>query len=235
MKNVLKPFLRKSIYFKLIFLSIPIIDLIAFGSIDKTKTIIDGISSALSYDFLITFLFAVFICNTIYLNKSLFANTPYLLRYQNKEQWLNKNRHLVMILNSIIYIMAVASIIIVACLRVNAKSPITFNVILNLTICLIRSLMLLLILNDIINYLYLLNNKKVIYYYIFIMVTLFLTHVTPTIQSNNLYLIDIFYYLNNYNLFNSFFLNIVYSLGIISVYYTINYIIKLFCLQNSEG
>ena len=84
------------------------------------------------------------------------------------------------------------------------------------------------LISDLVNYLYLFRSKKLIYGYIFLIVWLFFFHDDIFIKS-----LDVFYYLEHYRLFDSLFLNIIYSLGIISVSYTINMIVRSISLRGS--
>lgn len=213
--------ISKSRYFKLIFLCLLPLSLLALGTIDKKNNVILGIGNSFGYYLFLIFLELLFISNIIYLNRQLFNNSTYIIRFKSRREALDNSRYLGMIINTLLFIIIGILVTIIVFLRVNDKSVGSWTEVLILEVFIIRSLILLLLISDLVNYLYLFRSKKLIYGYIFLIVWLFFFHDDIFIKS-----LDVFYYLEHYRLFDSLFLNIIYSLGIISVSYTINMIVR---------
>lgn len=220
--------ISKSRYFKLIFLCLLPLSLLALGTIDKKNNVILGIGNSLGYYLFLIFLELLFISNIIYLNRQLFSNSTYIIRFKSRREALDNSRYLGMIINTLLFIIIGILVTIIVFLRVNDKSVGSWTEVLILEVFIIRSLILLLLISDLVNYLYLFRSKKLIYGYIFLIVWLFFFHDDIFIKS-----LDVFYYLEHYRLFDSLFLNIIYSLGIISVSYTINMIVRSISLRGS--
>lgn len=220
--------ISKSRYFKLIFLCLLPLSLLALGAIDKKNNVILGIGNSLGYYLFLIFLELLFISNIIYLNRQLFSNSTYIIRFKSRREALDNSRYLGMIINTLLFIIIGILVTIIVFFRVNDKSVGSWTEVLILEVFIIRSLILLLLISDLINYLYLFRSKKLIYGYIFLIVWLFFFHDDIFIKS-----LDVFYYLEHYRLFDSLFLNIIYSLGIISVSYTINMIVRSISLRGS--
>ncbi len=220
--------ISKSRYFKLIFLCLLPLSLLALGAIDKKNNVILGIGNSLGYYLFLIFLELLFISNIIYLNRQLFSNSTYIIRFKSRREALDNSRYLGMIINTLLFIIIGILVTIIVFLRVNDKSVGSWTEVLILEVFIIRSLILLLLISDLVNYLYLFRSKKLIYGYIFLIVWLFFFHDDIFIKS-----LDVFYYLEHYRLFDSLFLNIIYSLGIISVSYTINMIVRSISLRGS--
>lgn len=220
--------ISKSRYFKLIFLCLLPLSLLALGTIDKKNNVILGIGNSLGYYLFLIFLELLFISNIIYLNRQLFSNSTYIIRFKSRREALDNSRYLGMIINTLLFIIIGILVTIIVFFRVNDKSVGSWTEVLILEVFIIRSLILLLLISDLINYLYLFRSKKLIYGYIFLIVWLFFFHDDIFIKS-----LDVFYYLEHYRLFDSLFLNIIYSLGIISVSYTINMIVRSISLRGS--
>lgn len=220
--------ISKSRYFKLIFLCLLPLSLLALGTIDKKNNVILGIGNSLGYYLFLIFLELLFISNIIYLNRQLFNNSTYIIRFKSRREALDNSRYLGMIINTLLFIIIGILVTIIVFLRVNDKSVGSWTEVLILEVFIIRSLILLLLISDLVNYLYLFRSKKLIYGYIFLIVWLFFFHDDIFIKS-----LDVFYYLEHYRLFDSLFLNIIYSLGIISVSYTINMIVRSISLRGS--
>lgn len=220
--------ISKSRYFKLIFLCLLPLSLLALGAIDKKNNVILGIGNSLGYYLFLIFLELLFISNIIYLNRQLFNNSTYIIRFKSRREALDNSRYLGMIINTLLFIIIGILVTIIVFLRVNDKSVGSWTEVLILEVFIIRSLILLLLISDLVNYLYLFRSKKLIYGYIFLIVWLFFFHDDIFIKS-----LDVFYYLEHYRLFDSLFLNIIYSLGIISVSYTINMIVRSISLRGS--
>ena len=220
--------ISKSRYFKLIFLCLLPLSLLALGAIDKKNNVILGIGNSLGYYLFLIFLELLFISNIIYLNRQLFNNSTYIIRFKSRREALDNSRYLGMIINTLLFIIIGILVTIIVFLRVNDKSVGSWTEVLILEVFIIRSLILLLLISDLINYLYLFRSKKLIYGYIFLIVWFFFFHDVISIKA-----LDVFYYLEHYRLFDSLFLNIIYSLGIISVSYTINMIVRSISLRGS--
>lgn len=220
--------ISKSRYFKLIFLCLLPLSLLALGTIDKKNNVILGIGNSFGYYLFLIFLELLFISNIIYLNRQLFSNSTYIIRFKSRREALDNSRYLGMIINTLLFIIIGILVTIIVFLRVNDKSVGSWTEVLILEVFIIRSLILLLLISDLVNYLYLFRSKKLIYGYIFLIVWLFFFHDDIFIKS-----LDVFYYLEHYRLFDSLFLNIIYSLGIISVSYTINMIVRSISLRGS--
>lgn len=220
--------ISKSRYFKLIFLCLLPLSLLALGTIDKKNNVILGIGNSFGYYLFLIFLELLFISNIIYLNRQLFNNSTYIIRFKSRREALDNSRYLGMIINTLLFIIIGILVTIIVFLRVNDKSVGSWTEVLILEVFIIRSLILLLLISDLINYLYLFRSKKLIYGYIFLIVWFFFFHDVISIKS-----LDVFYYLEHYRLFDSLFLNIIYSLGIISVSYTINMIVRSISLRGS--
>lgn len=220
--------ISKSRYFKLIFLCLLPLSLLALGTIDKKNNVILGIGNSFGYYLFLIFLELLFISNIIYLNRQLFNNSAYIIRFKSRREALDNSRYLGMIINTLLFIIIGILVTIIVFLRVNDKSVGSWTEVLILEVFIIRSLILLLLISDLVNYLYLFRSKKLIYGYIFLIVWLFFFHDDIFIKS-----LDVFYYLEHYRLFDSLFLNIIYSLGIISVSYTINMIVRSISLRGS--
>lgn len=220
--------ISKSRYFKLIFLCLLPLSLLALGAIDKKNNVILGIGNSLGYYLFLIFLELLFISNIIYLNRQLFSNSTYIIRFKSRREALDNSRYLGMIINTLLFIIIGILVTIIVFFRVNDKSVGSWTEVLILEVFIIRSLILLLLISDLVNYLYLFRSKKLIYGYIFLIVWLFFFHDDIFIKS-----LDVFYYLEHYRLFDSLFLNIIYSLGIISVSYTINMIVRSISLRGS--
>ncbi len=220
--------ISKSRYFKLIFLCLLPLSLLALGTIDKKNNVILGIGNSFGYYLFLIFLELLFISNIIYLNRQLFNNSTYIIRFKSRREALDNSRYLGMIINTLLFIIIGILVTIIVFLRVNDKSVGSWTEVLILEVFIIRSLILLLLISDLVNYLYLFRSKKLIYGYIFLIVWLFFFHDDIFIKS-----LDVFYYLEHYRLFDSLFLNIIYSLGIISVSYTINMIVRSISLRGS--
>ena len=220
--------ISKSRYFKLIFLCLLPLSLLALGTIDKKNNVILGIGNSFGYYLFLIFLELLFISNIIYLNRQLFNNSTYIIRFKSRREALDNSRYLGMIINTLLFIIIGILVTIIVFLRVNDKSVGSWTEVLILEVFIIRSLILLLLISDLVNYLYLFRSKKLIYGYIFLIVWFFFFHDDIFIKS-----LDVFYYLEHYRLFDSLFLNIIYSLGIISVSYTINMIVRSISLRGS--
>ena len=220
--------ISKSRYFKLIFLCLLPLSILALGTIDKKNNVILGIGNSFGYYLFLIFLELLFISNIIYLNRQLFNNSTYIIRFKSRREALDNSRYLGMIINTLLFIIIGILVTIIVFLRVNDKSVGSWTEVLILEVFIIRSLILLLLISDLVNYLYLFRSKKLIYGYIFLIVWLFFFHDDIFIKS-----LDVFYYLEHYRLFDSLFLNIIYSLGIISVSYTINMIVRSISLRGS--
>ena len=220
--------ISKSRYFKLIFLCLLPLSLLALGTIDKKNNVILGIGNSFGYYLFLIFLELLFISNIIYLNRQLFNNSTYIIRFKSRREALDNSRYLGMIINTLLFIIIGILVTIIVFLRVNDKSVGSWTEVLILEVFIIRSLILLLLISDLVNYLYLFRSKKLIYGYIFLIVWLFFFHDDIFIKS-----LDVFYYLEHYRLLDSLFLNIIYSLGIISVSYTINMIVRSISLRGS--
>ena len=220
--------ISKSRYFKLIFLCLLPLSILALGTIDKKNNVILGIGNSFGYYLFLIFLELLFISNIIYLNRQLFNNSTYIIRFKSRREALDNSRYLGLIINTLLFIIIGILVTIIVFLRVNDKSVGSWTEVLILEVFIIRSLILLLLISDLVNYLYLFRSKKLIYGYIFLIVWLFFFHDDIFIKS-----LDVFYYLEHYRLFDSLFLNIIYSLGIISVSYTINMIVRSISLRGS--
>ena len=95
--------ISKSRYFKLIFLCLLPLSLLALGAIDKKNNVILGIGNSLGYYLFLIFLELLFISNIIYLNRQLFNNSTYIIRFKSRREALDNSRYLGMIINTLLF------------------------------------------------------------------------------------------------------------------------------------
>lgn len=224
-RNIRKYF-KKIKYFKLLMIFIATIFSVSLGAIDKNLSIIKGINDVLGYNLIICIFLSIFISNILFLNKNLFNNYSYVLRFKNKNEVLNNNISTSNFVNLIFYLEAIVIIVIASFIRVTSKT-IEITSLLHLLVYIVKYFILLLLLSNIVNYLYLLKNKKIIAIYFFILVVILITNLLIPLPDY----INIFNYLYNGNLFDSLFLDFIFSLGIISVYYSANLIVRKLCIK----
>ena len=83
MKSSIKKYLKQIKYFKLMTIFIAVIFSISLGAINKNASIIEGINSVLSYNLIICIVLSIFMSNILFLNKNLFNNYSYILRFKD--------------------------------------------------------------------------------------------------------------------------------------------------------
>lgn len=222
----IKKYLKSLKYFKIILVFIIAIFSLSLGTIDKKASIITGVNSALSYNLIIFILLSVFISNILFLNRNLFNNYSYILRFKDKNTVLNNNIAISNFINFKFYLEAIIVIFIAVFIKVSNK---TIEIIPSfyLLIYIVRYFSLMSLLTNVVNYLYLLKNKKIIVFYSLLLIAILITNCLTIIPDY----FNIFYYLYNSNLFNSLFLDFIFTLGIISVYYSINLIVRKLCIK----
>lgn len=226
MKSSIKKYLKQIKYFKLMIIFIAVIFSISLGAINKNASIIEGINSVLSYNLIICIILSIFMSNILFLNKNLFNNYSYILRFKDKNRVLNNNISMSYLINLGFYLAIVTVIIIASFIRVINKT-VEVMPLLHLLLYIMRYFSLIFLLCNIVNYLYLLKNKKITVIYYLILIVILITNFLIPIPNY----INIFYYLYNGTFFNSLFLEFIFSLGIISVYYSINLIVRKLCIK----
>ena len=226
MKSSIKKYLKQIKYFKLMIIFIAVIFSISLGAINKNASIIEGINSVLSYNLIICIILSIFMSNILFLNKNLFNNYSYILRFKDKNRVLNNNISMSYLINLGFYLAIVTVIIIASFIRVINKT-VEVMPLLHLLLYIMRYFSLIFLLSNIVNYLYLLKNKKITVIYYLILIVILITNFLIPIPNY----INIFYYLYNGTFFNSLFLEFIFSLGIISVYYSINLIVRKLCIK----
>lgn len=226
MKSSIIKYLKQIKYFKLMIIFIAGIFSISLGAINKNASIIEGINSVLSYNLIICIVLSIFMSNILFLNKNLFNNYSYILRFKDKNRVLNNNISMSYLINLGFYLAIVTVIVIASFIRVINKT-VEVMPLLHLLLYIMRYFSLIFLLSNIVNYLYLLKNKKItVIYYLILIVILITNFLTPIPDY-----INIFYYLYNGTFFSSLFLEFIFSLGIISVYYSINLIVRKLCIK----
>lgn len=226
MKSSIKKYLKQIKYFKLMIIFIAVIFSISLGAINKNASIIEGINSVLSYNLIICIVLSIFMSNILFLNKNLFNNYSYILRFKDKNRVLNNNISMSYLINLGFYLAIVTVIVIASFIRVINKT-VEVMPLLHLLLYIMRYFSLIFLLSNIVNYLYLLKNKKITVIYYLILIVILITNFLIPIPNY----INIFYYLYNGTFFNSLFLEFIFSLGIISVYYSINLIVRKLCIK----
>ena len=226
MKSSIKKYLKQIKYFKLMIIFIAVIFSISLGAINKNASIIEGINSVLSYNLIICIVLSIFMSNILFLNKNLFNNYSYILRFKDKNRVLNNNISMSYLINLGFYLAIVTVIVIASFIRVINKT-VEVMPLLHLLLYIMRYFSLIFLLSNIVNYLYLLKNKKITVIYYLILIVILITNFLIPIPDY----INIFYYLYNGTFFNSLFLEFIFSLGIISVYYSINLIARKLCIK----
>lgn len=226
MKSSIKKYLKQIKYFKLMIIFIAVIFSISLGAINKNASIIEGINSVLSYNLIICIVLSIFMSNILFLNKNLFNNYSYILRFKDKNRVLNNNISMSYLINLGFYLAIVTVIVIASFIRVINKT-VEVMPLLHLLLYIMRYFSLIFLLSNIVNYLYLLKNKKITVIYYLILIVILITNFLIPIPDY----INIFYYLYNGTFFNSLFLEFIFSLGIISVYYSINLIVRKLCIK----
>ena len=226
MKSSIKKYLKQIKYFKLMIIFIAVIFSISLGAINKNASIIEGINSVLSYNLIICIVLSIFMSNILFLNKNLFNNYSYILRFKDKNRVLNNNISMSYLINLGFYLAIVTVIVIASFIRVINKT-VEVMPLLHLLLYIMRYFSLIFLLSNIVNYLHLLKNKKITVIYYLILIVILITNFLIPIPNY----INIFYYLYNGTFFNSLFLEFIFSLGIISVYYSINLIVRKLCIK----
>lgn len=226
MKSSIIKYLKQIKYFKLMIIFIVVIFSISLGAINKNASIIEGINSVLSYNLIICIVLSIFMSNILFLNKNLFNNYSYILRFKDKNRVLNNNISMSYLINLGFYLAIVTVIVIASFIRVINKT-VEVMPLLHLLLYIMRYFSLIFLLSNIVNYLYLLKNKKITVIYYLILIVILITNFLIPIPNY----INIFYYLYNGTFFNSLFLEFIFSLGIISVYYSINLIVRKLCIK----
>lgn len=226
MKGSIIKYLKQIKYFKLMIIFIAGIFSISLGAINKNASIIEGINSVLSYNLIICIVLSIFMSNILFLNKNLFNNYSYILRFKDKNRVLNNNISISYLINLGFYLAIVIVIVIASFIRVINKT-IEVMPLLYLLLHIVRYFNLVFLLSNIVNYLYLLKNKKITVIYYLILIVILITNFLIPIPDY----INIFYYLYNGTFFSSLFLEFIFSLGIISVYYSINLIVRKLCIK----
>lgn len=226
MKSSIIKYLKQIKYFKLMIIFIVVIFSISLGAINKNASIIEGINSVLSYNLIICIVLSIFMSNILFLNKNLFNNYSYILRFKDKNRVLNNNISMSYLINLGFYLAIVTVIVIASFIRVINKT-VEVMPLLHLLLYIMRYFSLIFLLSNIVNYLYLLKNKKITIIYYLILIVILITNFLIPIPDY----INIFYYLYNGAFFNSLFLEFIFSLGIISVYYSINLIVRKLCIK----
>lgn len=226
MKSSIIKYLKQIKYFKLMIIFIAGIFSISLGAINKNASIIEGINSVLSYNLIICIILSIFMSNILFLNKNLFNNYSYILRFKDKNRVLNNNISMSYLINLGFYLAIVTVIVIASFIRVINKT-VEVMPLLHLLLYIMRYFSLIFLLSNIVNYLYLLKNKKITVIYYLILIAILITNFLIPIPDY----INIFYYLYNGTFFSSLFLEFIFSLGIISVYYSINLIVRKLCIK----
>ena len=122
MKSSIKKYLKQIKYFKLMTIFIAVIFSISLGAINKNASIIEGINSVLSYNLIICIVLSIFMSNILFLNKNLFNNYSYILRFKDKNRVLNNNISMSYLINFGFYLAIVIVIVIASFIRVINKT-----------------------------------------------------------------------------------------------------------------